>query len=160
MQRKDPGLQIVYLASSERQNIDLQIIGALRLHGISPLDSPEMDKDIIGSKQKLGDREPDLNSITRYLTHTRYASVNLSPQHTQCIIEVPRKKSSLDLCVCIYSWLEIPKENLQVYLQRNIIDTLYRNGIQEKDSKLSQISERYLDRSKAFTTSTALRFHA
>lgn len=164
-QRKEPGLQIVYLASSDRiarENIHIQIVGALRLHGISPLDAAELDRDIVNtSTRKLGNKEPDLNSITRYATYTRYASVNLSPRHTQCILELPKNKKNLqDLVVCIHSWLDMPQDKLQTYLQRGIVDTLYQNGIREIDSKRTDIPERHLDQSKPFTSFSSLRSHA
>ncbi len=160
-QRKDPGVQIVYLAEGDRVNADLQIIGALRLYGIVPLDAPELEKDIgVRLGKKLRNMEPDLTSITRYPTHTRYASLNLSPTHTQTIIELPRKKNLQDLVVCVHSWLDMPQDKLQIYLQRGIVDYLYQNGIREKDSREKDIPERYLDKTKPFTSSSALRSHA
>ena len=154
-QKKDIGLKIIYIASYDMTDPNRQIVGALRLHGISQFDAPGFE-DFVEIGRKLDRPEPDLNSITRYKEYTRYSSVNLPPQHTQCIIESPRirNKGIQSLIVLVNSWLNIPPEKLQIYLQRSIINELYRNGIQEKESIIKDIPSRCLDPSKPFTSSS------
>lgn len=160
-QKKDSGLQIVYLASTtkfDKEKVDLQIKTALRLYGISPLGAQELEKDVIRGTRKKLRGEPELNSITEYLDYTRYSSVNLPADHTQCIIELPRNLENL--VVAIHSWTPMNEEQLKRYIQRTVIDDLHRNGIQERDSKKSDIPSRYLDQSQAFSTSYDAKMYA